>query len=322
VSDLNNNAPNNNEERLTASVAGPKDFPSPSSSKSPLGRLGRIASALIDLALEEDLGPGDITGRLATPEEARGVARVMARARLTVSGLSVFREVFWRVDPFVEVKFLAKDGDALSPGDPIAEIEGPARSLLAGERVALNFLARLSGVATMTREFVLAMGPAAWRVKLLDTRKTTPGQRALEKAAVVHGGGFNHRFGLFDGILIKDNHIAAAGSIEAAMSRTRKDAPHGLKIEVEVDDSRQIEEALRAGADLLLLDNMDPARLTAAVQLVEKFFAPSPRRVLLEASGGVNLNTIGAIASSGVDFVSVGALTHSAPSVDLGLDWL
>ncbi|MDR2142321.1 MAG: carboxylating nicotinate-nucleotide diphosphorylase [Deltaproteobacteria bacterium] len=274
---------------------------------------------LIDLALAEDLGPGDVTSRLTVPPERLGRAQVRARRELVISGLAVFEAVFARVDPQVEVRLLAQEGELLAPGQVAVEIAGPAISLLAGERVGLNFLIRLSGVATWTRQFVQAVGPVG--PTILDTRKTTPGWRALEKAAVTHGGGRNHRFGLFDGIMIKDNHIAAVGSLEEAVRQAKRGAPMGLKVEVEVDSLGQIEPALRAGADILLLDNMSPQTLIEAVRLVESFFAPGPRRALLEASGGINLTTIEAVAKTGVDFISVGALTHSAPAVDLGLDW-
>jgi nicotinate-nucleotide pyrophosphorylase (carboxylating) len=214
---------------------------------------------------------------------------------------------------------LAADGDHLTPGSEIARLQGPAASILSAERVALNFLMRLSGVATLTAKFVAAAANPG--IAVVDTRKTTPGLRFLEKAAVRHGGGRNHRFALYDGILIKDNHIAAAGSIAKAVSRARFAAPHTLKIEVEVDTLDQLKEALTAGADLVLLDNMGPDLLRQAVRITENFHAPTPRLTLLEASGGINLDSIGSIAQTGVDLISVGAITHSAPSVDLGLDW-
>ncbi|MDR1606932.1 MAG: carboxylating nicotinate-nucleotide diphosphorylase [Deltaproteobacteria bacterium] len=281
--------------------------------------LADFSDRLIELALWEDLGPGDVTSRLTIPPDQKGAARVVARSEVVVSGLGVFQKVFQKVDPLAEVKLLAQDGQVLAQGAALAEISGPARSLLAGERVALNFLMRLSGIATLTRKYVLAMGEGS---SLLDTRKTTPGFRALEKAAVLHGGGRNHRFGLFDGILIKDNHIATVGSLALAVQKAKRDAPHGLKVEVEVDEIAQITPALEAGADLILLDNMSPAQLSAAVELVQSFFAPKARTVFLEASGGININNIRQVAQTGVDFISVGALTHSAPWVDLGLDWL
>jgi nicotinate-nucleotide pyrophosphorylase (carboxylating) len=273
------------------------------------------------LALAEDIGPFDLTSRLTVPQNAQGQAKVVARTELVVSGLEVLREVFRQVDPAVKIRFLAQDGETIAPKKAVVEIAGPAQSLLTGERVALNFLSHLSGIATLTRRFILAMGEGPDRPRLLATRKTTPGLRALEKAAVVHGGGFSHRFGLFDGIMLKDNHIAAVGSLTEAVVKAKSGAPHGLKVEVEVDSAAQIEPALKAGADILLLDNFTPAELTAAVSLVAEYFAPQKRAVLLEASGGINLKNLKAIAETGVDFVSVGAITHSAPAADLGLDW-
>jgi nicotinate-nucleotide pyrophosphorylase (carboxylating) len=273
------------------------------------------------MALQEDIGPGDVTSLLTVLPETCSRAQVRARSPLVLSGLAVFQEVFFQVDPEVRVEFLALEGEMLQAGQPACELSGRAQSLLTGERTGLNFLMRLSGVATWTRKMVEAMGPDPGPV-LMDTRKTTPGFRALERAAVIHGGGCSHRFGLFDGILIKDNHIQAGGGLEAVLARARQSAPHGMKIEVEVENLVQVEAALKAGADILLLDNMSPAMLRAAVIFTEKFFEPRKRPVLLEASGGINLSSIGQTAQSGVDFISAGALTHSAPAADLGLDWL
>ncbi|MDR1872905.1 MAG: carboxylating nicotinate-nucleotide diphosphorylase [Deltaproteobacteria bacterium] len=285
--------------------------------------LDLITDKLIELALLEDLGPvGDVTSRLTIPHGKTGRAEVKAREELVVSGLEVFTAVFTRVDPAIKVQTLVKDGVLLPKGAACAEVSGPAGSLLAAERTGLNFLMRLSGVATLTRAYVLALGDNENAPKLLDTRKTTPGLRALEKAAVFHGGGDNHRFGLYDGIIIKDNHIAAAGSLKAAVELAKATAPMELRVEVEVDGLEQIAPALEAGADILLLDNMDPPTLKEAVKIVTDYFAPHPRPVILEASGGVNLKTIRAIAQTGVDRISVGAITHSARAVDLGLDWL
>jgi nicotinate-nucleotide pyrophosphorylase (carboxylating) len=205
-------------------------------------------------------------------------------------------------------------------GEAVAEVSGPSASILTSERVALNFLGRLSGVATLTSKYVEAAGEGG--PAIIDTRKTTPLLRALEKAAVVHGGGRNHRFNLGDGILIKDNHIKAAGSIKAAVARARLGRPHLLKIEIEADDLSQLAEALEAGADAVLLDNMSPALLSEAARMADAFFSPGQRGALLEASGGVSLETVGAIAKTGVDLISVGAITHSAPCADVGLDWI
>jgi nicotinate-nucleotide pyrophosphorylase (carboxylating) len=275
---------------------------------------------LVTEALREDLFPSDATTTLTIPKDLRGRAAVAARAPMVVSGLEPLKLAFTVVDPGVKVDILVKDGDRAAPGARLAEVEGPAASILAAERVALNFLARLSGVATLTRAFVDQAGPGGPRI--LDTRKTTPLLRSLEKAAVLHGGGHNHRFNLHDGILIKDNHIQACGSITAAVALAKAGKPHLLGIEVEVDDLGQLAEALDAGVDVVLLDNMDPATLKKAVAITEARFEPAPRRTLLEASGGVTLANVGRIAKTGVDMISVGALTHSAPAADIGLDWI
>jgi nicotinate-nucleotide pyrophosphorylase (carboxylating) len=221
--------------------------------------------------------------------------------------------VFRRIDPDMDVEVLAGDGTRVSPGDPVMEIEGSAASILTAERVALNFLQRLSGTATITAAYVAAVrGTGA---AILDTRKTTPGMRALEKAAVLAGGGRNHRFGLHDMVLIKENHIAAAGGIPAAVARVREHNSTGLEVEVEVTTEDQIRDAIAAGVDRILLDNMAPEQLRSAVGLARELDA----EVELEASGGVTLHSVREIASCGVDFVSVGALTHSAPALDLSL---
>jgi nicotinate-nucleotide pyrophosphorylase (carboxylating) len=274
---------------------------------------------IVALALREDGGPGDLTTRSIIPDELEGRAYIRAREGLVLSGLGPAAETLRQVDRRLVFTPLAAEGDRLGPGAEIARLEGPAASILTAERVCLNFLMRLSGVATLTARYVEAVGRAPAAV--VDTRKTTPGLRFLEKAAVRHGGGRNHRFALYDGLLIKDNHIAAAGSIALAVARARAAAPHTLKIEVEVDTLDQLKEALAAGADLVLLDNMGPDLLRQAVALTEAFHAPVPRRTKLEASGGITLKTIGEVAQTGVDLISVGALTHSAPAVDLGLDW-
>ncbi len=274
---------------------------------------------IVRLALMEDLGPGDLTSRLTIPYNRQGRARLIAKADIVLSGLTAAAEVLNQVDPAVTFTPAAADGARLAPGAEVARLEGPAISILSSERVMLNFLMRLSGVATLTAKFVQAADNP--KVAVVDTRKTTPGLRLLEKAAVRHGGGRNHRFALYDGILIKDNHIAAAGSIAQAVERARRKAPHTLRIEVEVDTIEQLHEALAARADLVMLDNMGPDLLREAVKITTEFHAPHPRGTLLEASGGINLTTVGPIARTGVDIISVGALTHSAPAVDLGLDW-
>ncbi len=271
--------------------------------------------ALITLALREDLGPsGDVTSTAVLGPAAGCAGRLVAREPIVVAGLEIARAVFARVDPSVRFTSHLIDGTELLPGKALAELSGPARSVLAAERTALNFLQRLSGVATLTAAYAQEL--AGTRCRLLDTRKTTPGWRALEKAAVRAGGGHNHRMGLFDGILIKDNHVAAAGGVRQAVEAARRGAGALLKVELEVDTLDQLREALALGVEVVLLDNMKPETLKAAVKLRDEL---SPR-TLLEASGGVRRETVGAIARTGVDFVSAGALTHSAPAVDIGLD--
>jgi nicotinate-nucleotide pyrophosphorylase (carboxylating) len=268
----------------------------------------------VGVALDEDLGRGDITTEACVPPDARGRAAIVAREPLVLSGLDVVREVFRQVDPAVSVEGVRLDGERLGPGDRAAVLEGPARALLAGERVALNFLQRMSGVATMARSLVDAV-PDDRPTRIVDTRKTTPGLRAVERYAVRCGGAHNHREDLASAVLIKDNHIAAAGSVRAAVAAARERAPHTSRIECEVDGLGQLEEALQAGADVLLLDNFDDEATSEAVRRVAG-------RALLEASGGITRARVEALARAGVDAISVGALTHSAPAVDLGLDWI
>jgi nicotinate-nucleotide pyrophosphorylase (carboxylating) len=235
---------------------------------------------------------------------------------LVLAGLEVAQAVFRNADPRISLQTTVKDGEWLEPGTVFAELHVPAQALLTAERVALNLLQRLSGVATLTRRYVEAIQHTPARV--IDTRKTTPGLRLLEKYAVRVGGGYNHRFGLADGVLIKDNHIAMVGSIGKAIELVRKQVSHLQKIEVEVDRLEQIPEALKAGAEAILLDNMTPEETREAVQMVRE--APGGERVLLETSGGVTLETVRAYAEAGVDLISSGALTHSAPAVDISLD--
>ena len=265
---------------------------------------------IVQLALAEDVGMGDLTTALTVGPDETAQAQIVAKQDLVVSGLEPAELAFELVDPQVTFKALAADGERRFKGDVLVELSGPAASILTAERVALNFMMHLSGVATLTARYVDAV--RGMKVKILDTRKTGPGLRILEKRAVRHGGGFNHRFGLFDGILIKDNHIAAAGSITAAVTRAREGAPHPLKVEVEVQDLAGLDEAIRAGADAVLLDNMDGDAMRRAVEA-------AGGRVLLEASGGINLETVARVASTGVDLISVGALTHSAPAADISL---
>jgi nicotinate-nucleotide pyrophosphorylase (carboxylating) len=269
---------------------------------------------LIDLALEEDLGRGDVTTAAIVGESAAITASLVAREPLVLAGLGVCTAVFQRVDATIATTELARDGEPLVAGTTVARYSGRATSILAAERTALNFVQHLSGVATLVRAFVVAA--AGTDVRIADTRKTTPGFRLLEKYAVRMGGASNHRFDLGSGVLIKDNHDAVAGGVSQAIARVRGQVPHGLKIEVEVDSLAQLEEALTANADIILLDNFSPADIEWAVARVKRH---SPRP-LLEVSGGVTIDRIPELSRVGVDIVSVGALTHSAPAVDLALD--
>lgn len=266
---------------------------------------------LLQQSLDEDLAHGDITTLGTCDEFALGTGRIVAKSELVLSGLEVVHEVFdLLAGPNAQVMVHASNGQLLSAGTLVAEVNAPVHALLGGERVMLNLLMRLSGIATFTRRAADALGGSSTR--LLDTRKTTPLWRALEKAAVRHGGGWNHRFNLADGVLIKDNHVTAAGGVGPAIRRAREHAHHLLKIECEIQSLDQLEEALSAGADVLLLDNMDDATLTEAVRRVNK-------RAKTEASGNMSLERLPRIAQTGVDFVSMGALTHSAPAADLSM---
>ncbi|MBN2362045.1 MAG: carboxylating nicotinate-nucleotide diphosphorylase [Deltaproteobacteria bacterium] len=275
-----------------------------------LSHLDRI----IALALAEDIGQGDVTTDATVPARALGRAEVIAKQPLVLAGLDVFARVYRQVDRRVAVVTELTDGAEVAAGAIALRLDGPTRALLTGERVALNFLMHLSGVATWTRRLRAAIADRP-QVKLLDTRKTLPGLRALEKAAVVAGGGANHRHGLFDGVLIKENHILAAGSIGAAIERARRHAHHLLRVQCEVTNLDELDQALAAGADALLLDNMDQALLRQAVQRSRE------RRpeVFLEASGNMTAERLPLVAATGVDGISVGGLTHSAPAVDLSL---
>ena len=269
---------------------------------------------LIELAIEEDLGRGDATTMAVIPPGTKAAAHLVARQRLTVAGLEVASAVFHRIDSSIAIDNQIPDGAEASPGARIATYRGSAAALLAGERTALNFLQRLSGVATLARAFTAAAQGTSLRIT--DTRKTTPGFRLLEKYAVRLGGGRNHRFDLSSGVLIKDNHVAIAGSVTEAVRRAKGRVPHSLNIEVEVDTLAQLDEALDAGVAIVLLDNFSAADLGKALARVRT----SQPRPLVEVSGGVTLARIPELARAGVDLVSVGALTHSAPAVDLALD--
>jgi nicotinate-nucleotide pyrophosphorylase (carboxylating) len=267
--------------------------------------------ALVESALAEDLGRGDLTTALTVGPEVRARAEIVAKQAGVIAGLPLLAKIFAiMTGAAVSIVEPVHDGDEIETGTVVATLTGPAHDLLAGERVSLNFLQHLSGVASLTRRFAAAV--AGTRARVVDTRKTTPGLRALEKYAVRIGGGRNHRMGLDDGVLIKDNHIVAAGSLGRAVERARAGAPHTVKVEVECTDLAQLEEALAAGADAILLDNMSAATIAEAVRRVNG-------RALLEASGGITLDTVRAVAATGVDLVSVGALTHSAPALDLSM---
>ncbi|MDQ3509965.1 MAG: carboxylating nicotinate-nucleotide diphosphorylase [Actinomycetota bacterium] len=266
------------------------------------------------LALREDIGRGDATSLSTVPEDTTARGRFLAKESLVVSGLEAARAVFFSMDERVRFESFAEEGERVEAGAIIAAIEGNARSILAAERVALNLLMRLSGVATLTGKYVEAVSGTDARIT--DTRKTTPGLRELEKAAVRAGGGVNHRSGLDDGVLIKDNHLAIAGGVSEAVRRAKESSPHLLKVEVEVESMDELEEAFRAKADAVLLDNMSPEEVGECVERARRE-APD---VTVEISGGVNLETIRAYAESDPDLISVGALTHSAPAADISLE--
>lgn len=273
----------------------------------------RFGNDLIGLALEEDVGAGDVTTELFAAGGNVVRAHILARQECVFSGGEVAGEVFRRVDPETQIFEVSQEGASLMPGAVAMEVQGPAASLLTAERVALNFLQRLSGVATLTRRYVEAVRGTT--TKILDTRKTTPGLRLLEKAAVRAGGGTNHRMGLHDMVMIKDNHLAAAGSIPGLQPAIHKARQRGLRVEIEVDTIAQLQAVMQLeGVDVVLLDNMNPTTLQQAVALRKP-------GVVFEASGGITLQNITEVAATGVDFISIGALTHSAVCVDLALDF-
>jgi nicotinate-nucleotide pyrophosphorylase (carboxylating) len=272
-----------------------------------------VLAETVRRALSEDIDRGDVTTEACVEPTTLGTATLNARERVVVCGLPVLEEVFAQLDLAVDVDTHVQDGDLVDAGTAVATLSGPATSILLGERVALNFMQRLTGVSTMTRRFVDAL-PHGCATRITDTRKTTPGLRAFERYAVRCGGGHNHREDLGAAILIKDNHIAAAGGCTRAIERARAYAPHTCRIECEVDTRSQLEEALSAGADIVMLDNFEDAEVRDAIALVDG-------RAIVEVSGGVTLERVAALGALGVDVISVGALTHSAPSCDLGLDW-
>jgi len=261
-------------------------------------------------ALSEDIGPEDVTSEATIPAESTSTAVMLAKQDLVLAGLEISRAVFHCLDPAIQVTTFAKDGDRMNAGTEIAKLSGNTRALLAGERVALNLLQHMSGIATLTAKYVEKV--KGLKAEVLDTRKTLPGLRQLEKYAVRVGGGKNHRFGLYDGVLIKDNHIKASGGIIKAVERAKKKAHHMLKIEVETKTLDEVVEALGIGADIIMLDNMPIDMMREAVKLIGG-------RALVEASGNVTLETIWQIAETGVDFISSGSLTHSAPAADISM---
>ena len=267
------------------------------------------ARPLIELAIAEDIGPGDATSEAVLPTTLVLCGRIIAKRAGVIAGLPVAEAVFRRVDPALRLSSHVRDGDSVTPGDIVAEVNGPGRGMLASERLALNFLQHLSGIATLTRAFVDAVDGT--KAIVLDTRKTHPGYRVLEKYAVRMGGGHNHRMSLHDMLLVKDNHIEAAGSITTAVEQARS-FHHDLPIEVEVKNLDELREAVRLNVDRIMLDNMDLDQMQEAVRL-------TGGRVDLEASGGVDLERVAAIAATGVDYISIGALTHSAPALDLSM---
>ncbi len=271
-----------------------------------------LLDAVVDRALAEDLAAGDATSEAVVSPDARAVARAVAKESLVVAGGDVFARVFYRVDPSVRVERLLDDGRVAEPDSVLWQVEGSARSLLAAERTALNFAQRLSGIASLTARFVAAV-PPGHELRIVDTRKTTPGLRALERAAVRAGGGRNHRDNLGSALLVKDNHVALAGGIRPALERARARAPHLTRVEIEVDTLAELDEALEAGAEVILLDNFTLPDVAEAVRR-------GRGRALLEVSGGVRLENIAELARLGVDVVSVGALTHSAKAADISLE--
>jgi nicotinate-nucleotide pyrophosphorylase (carboxylating) len=265
---------------------------------------------LIEIALQEDIGTGDVTTENLIAPELEGTGVILAKEPMVVAGLDVARQVFEYLDPQIIFKSNCRDGDAAEKGDIVAEVAGKLRSILMGERTALNFLQRLAGIASHVRSYVDAVGNP--NVRLVDTRKTTPGWRALEKYAVRVGGAYNHRMGLYDGVLIKDNHIAVCGSVKKAVEHIRTKVSHLLKIEVEVSDLYQVKDALDAAADVIMLDNM-------TIEQISEASATIGDKAVVEVSGGITQSNLKALADAGVDIISVGALTHAARSVDLSM---
>jgi nicotinate-nucleotide pyrophosphorylase (carboxylating) len=270
----------------------------------------RVIRDLLEMALREDIGTGDITSESVAPASVLATATIMSKSDGIIAGLDVAAGIFRMLDPEVNFRKLVSDGDQVHIGQELATAEGSARSILTAERTVLNFLQRLSGIATMTSEYVRAA--SGYPAKIIDTRKTTPGWRVLEKYAVRVGGGHNHRFGLYDAVLIKENHIAVAGGVAEAVSRARERIPHTMKIEVEGKTMDQVREAIESGADIIMPDNMDVDAIAEVVRLIDG-------RAIVEASGGIRLKDIPAIAATGVDLISIGALTNAAPPLDISM---
>jgi nicotinate-nucleotide pyrophosphorylase (carboxylating) len=270
----------------------------------------RAIRDLLEMALREDVGSGDITSESVVPADVMAKGTILSKSDGIVAGLDVAGEVFRMLDAEVDFRKLASDGEKIRKGQELATAEGRARSILTAERTVLNFLQRLSGIATLTSEYVRAA--SGHKARIIDTRKTTPGWRVLEKYAVRVGGGHNHRFGLYDAVLIKENHIAAVGSVSEAIARARERIPHTMKVEVEVENMDQVREAISAGADIIMPDNMDVDAMTQAVKLIDE-------KAIVEASGGIRLEDIPTVAATGVDLISVGALTNAAPPLDISM---
>lgn len=269
-----------------------------------------IIRSTVIRALEEDIGPKDITTSALIPEDLEARGLIIAKEDLVLAGIRVASECFRTLDPEIIFKGRFRDGDSIKAGRIVAEIKGKARAILMGERVALNFLQRLSGIATLTAKYVERI--KGTKVRIVDTRKTTPGLRVLEKYAVRMGGGFNHRFGLYDSVLVKDNHIALSGSVRKALEKVKKETPHTTRIEVETKNIKEVKDALSVGVDIIMLDNMDLDTIRKAVKLIKG-------RALIEASGNINLQNVREIAETGVNLISIGAITHSAVAVDISL---
>jgi len=279
----------------------------------------RVVVSLVARALAEDVGTGDITSALVVPAAARSRGILRAKAPGVISGLAVAREVFHQVDEQLTFEALVADGDSVAHNTRIATVTGSSRAILKGERTALNFVQRLSGIASLTARFAAVVASAGTGTVILDTRKTTPGLRLLEKEAVRHGGGTNHRRGLDDAVMIKDNHIAAAGGLEAALAALACAQP-AVPVIVEVDSLDEVRRAAAGRVDRLLLDNFRPDQVRAAIMVLEEAARTTGRRIQVEVSGGITLENVAAYALPGVDFISIGALTHSAPALDVALD--